>query len=134
MMLAHANAGKGQKATIMRLLDRDHDQSFNNLGLYLTPSEALQKIGYLKGLLDDPDANHSYLNDSEYKHEVTLTIYTDSNIQHYDERSKRLLLENKMILSARNSPEWSMMNWTRLGPLEQTCHYQPSISEEVRYS
>jgi hypothetical protein len=65
------------------------------LGLYLTPAEAHQMIGYLKSLLDDPDANHSHLDDAEYKHEVTLSIYTDSNIQHYDERSKKLLLDDK---------------------------------------
>ena len=75
----------------MRLLDIDHDQAFNNLGLYLTPVEARQMIDYLQSLLADPDANHAHLNDSAYKHEVTLFIYTDSNIQYYDEHSKRLI-------------------------------------------
>ncbi|MFN8598015.1 MAG: hypothetical protein U0559_17750 [Anaerolineae bacterium] len=79
----------------MRLLDLDHDQSLKNLGLYLTLAEARQMIGYLQTLLDDPDANHAHLNDSTFKHEVTISIYTDSNIQFYDERSRQLLNEDK---------------------------------------
>lgn len=79
----------------MRILDVDTDRALHNIGLYLTPEEARQLLGYLEDLLKDPDNNHAHLTDSEYQHEITISIYTDSNVFFYDERSKRLISEGR---------------------------------------
>ena len=79
----------------MRILDADNDLTLNNVTLYLKSEEARQMLGYLKNLLDDPQNNHAHVNDDEYQHEVTLVIYTESNIQSLNARSQRVILEDR---------------------------------------
>lgn len=62
-----------------------------NITVYLTPAEATQMIGYLEQLLAEPDQHHFHLNDDEYRREITLTVYQADDLEHYDERSKKLI-------------------------------------------
>ncbi len=57
--------------------------------------EARELIGYLEGLLNHPEHHHTHLNDSDYQREITVALYTGDNLPAFDERSKRLLIEDK---------------------------------------
>lgn len=83
------------EVVLVRILDVDSDRSLGSIGIYLTPEEASQLVGQLQDLLDHPDNNHAHLNDAEYQHEITVSVYTPSNIRFYDERSKRLILTGR---------------------------------------
>jgi len=80
----------------MRMLDMATQQPLRNVIVYLTREEAIQVRSALDQLLaitDDAVAEHIHINDSEYRHELTLTIYTKANIDKFDARSRQLLLE-----------------------------------------
>lgn len=75
----------------MRILNLNDDLPLSNITVYLTPAEATQMVGYLEQLLAEPEQHHAHLNDDEYQREITLTVYQTGNLEHYDERSKKLI-------------------------------------------
>jgi hypothetical protein len=78
----------------MRILDIETDKALSNICLYLTPAEAKDMMGRLKHLLENK-IDHAHVDDDSYQHEVTMTIYNKENLQGYNERSKKLILEDK---------------------------------------
>jgi hypothetical protein len=79
----------------MRILDVSTDNKLQNICVYLTPAEAKQMLGYLEDLIAGKIEHHAHLNDDSFDHEITLAIYTMDNLDEFDERSKRLILEEK---------------------------------------
>ena len=79
----------------MRILDLETNQPLNNICIYLTPAEAKDLQGSIKNLLEKKIDHHAHINDDTYQHEVTVTIYDAKNLTGYDERSKKLILDDQ---------------------------------------
>jgi len=77
----------------MRILDNQTSRALEDICLYLTPSEAKEMMHYLENLLANRDEHHAHINDSSYQREVTLAIYTEDNLNQFDERSRKLIIE-----------------------------------------
>ena len=78
----------------MIILDLSNNKALKNVNLYLTLEEAKEMLDDLDRLIANYGNNeHSHINDSEYEHEVTLTLYSEDNLQGFDERSKALIKE-----------------------------------------
>jgi hypothetical protein len=75
----------------MRILDYESDKSLNNICIYLTPSEAKEMADSLQGLAAGEIEHHVHIADSSLDHEVTVAVYTDSNLSTFDQRSIRLI-------------------------------------------
>lgn len=76
----------------MRLLDQDTSNELLDVAVYLTPSEVQQMVAALTNLLNNPAEHHVHLNDDSYSREITISIYTDQNLNQFDERSRRLIV------------------------------------------
>ena len=79
----------------MRILDTDHDVALREVCLYLTRAEAVELLGFLEQLLEQPALHHCHVYDESYAKEITVTIYDDTNLEGFDERSRKLILEDK---------------------------------------
>lgn len=80
----------------MRILDADNNKAINNLNLYLTMEEAKEMLGDLENLINNYGKNeHTHINDAEYEREIRLVLYNMNNLNSFDERSKKLILEGK---------------------------------------
>jgi hypothetical protein len=80
----------------MRILNRDIEAKVNEITLYLTKSEAEELRDSLIGLLTEKSVgNHRHIASSDYSKEVTVCLYTPGETAGFDERSKRLILEDR---------------------------------------
>ena len=79
----------------MRLLNDSTGEALRSVIVYLTPDEARQLVGSLEQMLENPKDHHHHVNDDEYAHELTVTIYRDDNMGSFDERSRRLILDDE---------------------------------------
>ncbi len=79
----------------MRILDNDTNRALANISVFLTPADAKEMIGYLEHLLEEPLLHHAHLSDEEYKREITLAVYSESNLNEFDERSRKLIIEGQ---------------------------------------
>jgi hypothetical protein len=79
----------------LRILDEESDKKLDRVCVYLTKEEAVQLRGYLNQLLDNPGLHHSHLSSSDYRKEVTVCIYTNDNLSAFDERSRKLILNDE---------------------------------------
>ena len=79
----------------MRILNDDTDEKLDRLTLYLTRSEAEELKGSLEDLLKHPDHNHSHTPSEDYQKEVTVCIYDIQKLSEFDERSKKIILQDK---------------------------------------
>ncbi|HBC71753.1 MAG TPA: hypothetical protein DEA62_05180 [Coxiellaceae bacterium] len=78
----------------MRLLDTETNNIVNSIGIYLTKDEAKQMLSFLQSLVDGTAGNHVHVNDDSYAHEITLAIYSNENLDQFDERSRKLISED----------------------------------------
>jgi hypothetical protein len=81
----------------MRILDVDNEKSLKNIILYLTLSEAKEMNNDLSNLIKNvgKPMQHEHINDEEYEHEVTLTIYDENDLAGFDEISRKVIREDK---------------------------------------
>jgi len=83
----------------MRILDLNRSASLDNVILCLKKDEAIELLGLLEDLLKRPFneaiRTHHHVNDAEYQHEITVTMYDEQDLSIFDERSKRLIVEDK---------------------------------------
>jgi len=79
----------------MRLLDETSDKSINNLTLLLTKAEAIQFIGYLELLTEDDIGGHYHLSNKDYSKEITLVLYDENDISLFNERYKKLIIDDE---------------------------------------
>lgn len=79
----------------MRILNNDTNVPLESITIYLKKDEAIELMMTLEDLLNsEKNAEHSHVNDLEYTHEITVTIYDDDNLNGFDQRSKKLIQEN----------------------------------------
>ena len=82
----------------MRIFSYEINKSFDEIFIYLAPDEIKELISYLEHLIQHPQNHHIHLSEinlNEVKREITFSIYTNDNINEFDERSRKLLLEGK---------------------------------------
>ena len=76
----------------MRILDMNTDLPLKDIVLYLTKNEAKELYDALTDLLLEGGAGkHAHINDIDYEHELTVLVYDEGNIEHLNERSKRII-------------------------------------------
>ena len=80
----------------MRIYDSDLDKTINNVVLYLTPDEAQELKDSLELLINNKH-HHEHIPDREnnFKREITVCIYREDNLSSFDERSKKLILNDE---------------------------------------
>lgn len=81
----------------MRILDPDQDRALDEVAIYLTPEEAREMRDSLNHLLEhfqEPE-EHVHVADSDFKHEITISIYTESNLKYFNQRSRKLIAEDR---------------------------------------
>ena len=78
----------------MRLLDRQTSKPLKNVIIYLTLSEARELADKIGALISCEDDHHEHISSDDYQKEITLTIYENRPIESFDERSRRLILED----------------------------------------
>lgn len=79
----------------MRLLNESDDQALRRIILYLTRSEAEEFRDAISDLLQDPKGKHSHIPSSDYQKEVTICIYSEDDVSGFDDRSKRLIINDE---------------------------------------
>ncbi len=80
----------------MRIYSLDSDAKINKVILYLTPDEAKELKGSLEDILSDSKKHrHEHIPDNEYKREITVCIYKEDNLSSFDERSRKLILNDE---------------------------------------
>ena len=81
----------------MRIYDSAADAKTNNVILYLTPDEAQEMKDSLELLLNDRNRHHEHIPDREsnFSREITLCIYREDNLSSFDEKSKKLILNDE---------------------------------------
>jgi len=77
----------------MRILDNETGLALDSVTLYFTLPEAEEVMQTIAQLLATPAEHHAHINDHEYKREITIAIYTQTNLTEFDERSRRLIEE-----------------------------------------
>ena len=75
----------------MRILDNANVRPIKQITLYLTMDEAKSLYNQLDKLISKPKIHHIHVEDESFEREITVAIYTDSNISEFDERSRRLI-------------------------------------------
>lgn len=79
----------------MRILDENSDKSLENVILYLTQSEASELRDALDDLLKNPLNNHVHISNENYQKEITVCLYDVNNLDDFNKRSKKLILDDK---------------------------------------
>ncbi|CAG0947649.1 hypothetical protein ANRL1_04383 [Anaerolineae bacterium] len=80
----------------MRIYDPANDVALRELILYLTLDEAKELTSGLRQMLERASVNdHIHLNDIEYSHEIILAVYDEANLKGFNERSIKLIREDR---------------------------------------
>jgi hypothetical protein len=80
----------------MRILDQNSNLSLNNILILLTNNEAIVLKEDLERIISlSSNKEHIHIDDKEYKHEITLSLYNEKENNYYNERMKKLIFEDK---------------------------------------
>ena len=82
----------------MRIYNEDTDKKVNKVILYLTPDEAEELKDSLELIIHNNEKHHhEHIPDREddFKREITVCIYKKDNLSSFDERSKKLILNDE---------------------------------------
>ena len=80
----------------MRILCEDNNISVKSITILLTFEEAKQFLGDLEFLCDKRRTDiHTHTNDTDYTHEITTALYEPGQANGFDQRVKRLILEDQ---------------------------------------
>jgi len=77
----------------MRILNEDDDKALKKIILYLTKEEAQELKTSLVDILEKKH-HHSHVSSENSKKEVSLCVYDVNNLAFFDDRSKKLILED----------------------------------------
>ncbi len=79
---------------LMRILDQNNDKALNNITIYLQLEEAIELRDSLNYAVSRPLNYHSHVPSVDYSKEITICIYDSSNIENFDERSKKIIVDD----------------------------------------
>jgi len=77
----------------MRILDIKNKNVLNQISIFLTKEEAVQFIGYLEDLINNPSHQHNHLMDEEGNKEITMWLYERNDLSNFPKKIQ-LLIEN----------------------------------------
>lgn len=78
----------------MRFLNQENGQSINDMLLLMTYQEACEIRDDLERLISSEKLNdHRHIYDADFKHELTLSIYSENNLDSYQDNIRKLILE-----------------------------------------
>jgi hypothetical protein len=77
----------------MRILNTITDKKIDNITIYLTNSEAQELLDSLEAIISEPK-HHSHIPSEDFMKEITVCIYDPNNLSGFNERSKKLILED----------------------------------------
>ena len=77
----------------MRILDPQDDKPLSAITIYLTIREASELRDKLTGLLDER-TGHEHVPSEDFQKEITVCVYDVTSLNHFDSRSKKLILED----------------------------------------
>lgn len=75
----------------MRILDYGNDRPLKQVALFLTMDEAKSLYEQLGDLISKPKLHHVHIEDDSFTREITIAIYTPSNLSPFDERTRKLI-------------------------------------------
>lgn len=75
----------------MRIYDRKRRLVLTEITLFLTPAEMRSLADAAALLATEAAANHVHVNDADFRREVLLAVYTESNIQDFDAESQGVI-------------------------------------------
>lgn len=80
----------------MRILNNDNQLSIKNISVFLTNEEAQELRDTIEQLIENSDKGsyHLHLNDKDFKHEITFSVYSDKDVSLYNARTQRLLIDD----------------------------------------
>jgi hypothetical protein len=82
----------------MRIYNEDTDKKVDKIILYLTPDEAHELKDSLELIINsNKKYHHEHIPDREddFKREITVCIYRKDNLSSFDERSRKLILNDE---------------------------------------
>ena len=83
----------------MRIFHRDSSKTFDSMEIFLTIEEADELRARIEGLVNNPKAHHIHLDTDEkdgvMQKELTVAVYTNDNLQEFDERSREIIINDK---------------------------------------
>jgi hypothetical protein len=74
----------------MRILDSGTDRALGRITIYLTIPEARELRDKVENLLTDLQG-HEHIPSEDYAKEITVCVYDAGRLEHFDERSVRLI-------------------------------------------
>ena len=78
----------------MRILDEEKSKGLERITLYLTASEASEMRDSLNAIIAAPVGRHEHIPSDDYRKEVTLCIYESGALEQFDDRSRKLIIED----------------------------------------
>jgi len=82
----------------MRIYNEDAGKKINKVIIYLTPDEAQELKDSLQLMINNSEKHHhEHIPDREddFKRQITVCIYKEDNISSFDERSRKLILNDE---------------------------------------
>ena len=81
----------------MRIFDQSNDRTLANCVIYFTQNEAKEMSDSINQLLNSQNkvGLHYHINDDIYKHEITICIYDEKSLVGFNERSIKVITEDK---------------------------------------
>ena len=79
----------------MIIYDKENKKVLNAINIYLTPEEIKELAGDTKDLSKKHDMHHIHIKDKDYKNEIFVAVYTESNLHQFDEEAKKLIENTK---------------------------------------
>jgi hypothetical protein len=79
----------------MKIYDADSKRVLKSVTLFLTPAEAAELVYSATDLSGHPEKHHHHVCDSEYKNEITVAVYTDDNLNSFDEESRQIIIDKE---------------------------------------
>ncbi len=78
----------------MRILNQDTNSSINRIIIYLTSAEAKELRDSVEHLLTVSDVQHEHIPSEDFRKEISVTIYNPDSLDVFDDRSKRIILDD----------------------------------------
>ena len=75
----------------MHIFDPIEKRRLSEVTLFLTPEQAAELASTAEDLARDPGKHHGHVSNADYTVEITVAVYRPSNLEGFDEESRRLL-------------------------------------------
>ncbi len=82
----------------MRIYNKSQDITLKNIALFLTLEEAEELRDSLNCIIKDKETKytrHEHINDGDYTHEITISLYEGNGNRWLDPRIAKVLKEDK---------------------------------------